>query len=55
MEEGVNEYLITYIGVDDTILATSKIYIVKERAAAATAPVVSGSGTSSTGSVIPKL
>jgi hypothetical protein len=54
MEEGVNEYLITYIGVDDTVLATSKIYIVKERAA--TNPSVSSAtGTTATGSVTPKF
>jgi hypothetical protein len=54
MEEGVNEYLITYIGVDDTVLATSKIYIVKERAA--TNPQVSSAtGTTATGSVTPKF
>lgn len=31
MEEGVNEYLITYYGANDDILHTSKIYIVKEQ------------------------
>ncbi len=31
MEEGVNEYLITYYGTNDDILYTSKIYIVKEQ------------------------
>lgn len=54
MEEGVNEYLITYIGVDDTVLATSKIYIVKERAVT-NSPVSSATGTTATGSVTPKF
>ncbi len=38
MEEGVNEYLITYYGTDDSILYTSKIYIVKEKAAPVVLP-----------------
>ena len=52
MEEGVNEYLITYIGVDDTILATSKIYIVKERVVIPS-PLSSATGSTATGSVTP--
>jgi hypothetical protein len=51
MEEGVNEYLITYIGADDAILATSKIYIVKERAVIA--PPLNSTGATATGSVTP--
>lgn len=40
MEEGVNEYLITYYGANDDLLYTSKIYIVKEKV-----PVTPISGT----------
>ena len=31
MEEGVNEYLITYYGANDNLLMSSKLYIVKEK------------------------
>ncbi len=31
MEEGVNEYLVTYYGPNDEVLITSKVYIVKEK------------------------
>jgi len=46
MEEGVNEYLITYYGANDDVLYTSKVYIVKEKVAPATVP---GAETPTTG------
>lgn len=36
MEEGMNEYLITYFGPSDEVLGTTKIYVVKETAKPAT-------------------
>lgn len=50
MEEGVNEYLITYYGTNDDVLYTSKIYIVKEKVAPVTVP---GAETPTTGSTTP--
>ncbi len=48
MEEGVNEYLITYYGPSDEILATSKVYIVKEKPAPETPTQAPESGTGTT-------
>ena len=52
MEEGVNEYLITYYGADDKLLTSSKLYIVKEKPAPVIIPepVVATGSTASTGS-----
>jgi hypothetical protein len=53
MEEGVNEYLITYYGTDDSILYTSKIYIVKEKVAPVVIPGVETPAKTSTSSLVP--
>ncbi len=44
MEEGVNEYLITYYGPSDEVLATTKVYVVKE----SSTPVITPAPTTTT-------
>ncbi|MFZ4461415.1 MAG: hypothetical protein ACOYN2_02495 [Patescibacteria group bacterium] len=61
MEEGMNEYLITYYGPSDEVLGTTKIYVVKDTAKPAlptethTTPVAPAADHTASGTTKPSL